>query len=216
MTGEEERHGLVADLKVRHRGAVFVPRREQHAQEVAAVIALTAALTNDLVEDRVELGDGAPALHVRPCRHERRDRHERAELSHRAFHRDGEGATDLAGARTDLGVEQRLADDLEREPHHPLGDVEDSTRLERRREGLAALCDERRVRGDAPVREGGRDEPPLAGVNVPFAGEETPAEQRPQEDRQARGLHERGVVEREDLMCERRGADHDGGKEPDA
>ncbi len=56
MTGEKERHHLVAHLLVRHPRArvLFVFGEQEHREQVAAIFIARAPLADDAVDDRVE------------------------------------------------------------------------------------------------------------------------------------------------------------------
>ncbi len=204
MTGEEERHRLVAHLLVAHGAPVGVARGEEEAQEVAALGAaaghLGATFGDEAVDDRVELDAPAPATEVSRRGDNWRHRDERAESGDGVLHHLGERFPYRRRVGLHLGVEERLPDDLQRETHERLGGVE--------RLPIAPLVDRPPrplghgvgVGRDPLVGERGGDEPPLLGVELVLAREQPVAEERPEEDREAERLHERVGLRLEHLL----------------
>ena len=128
------------------------------------------------------------------------------ERRQRVRHDLGHGLADGLCLRADLGVEERLSDDLEGEPHHRLGGVERLAVAPRSDGPRGAIGHRLRVGGDALERERRRDEPPLARVNLALAGQKPVAEERAQEERQSERLGEGVVLRLEDVVREVRGA----------
>ena len=179
MSGEEERHRLVAKLAVAHPAAVSlaVLRHEQHGEEVAAILARCTTFGDEPIDRRVE----SLASATEAQRHRQREALEQlAEREHaqvERLDRRGERVADLVGLALDVGVEQRLADDGERISRHLAGHVESLAvapalgaprRVRRHRLG---------VRGDARTVERGLREPALPPVQLVLARQQTLAEQ---------------------------------------
>ena len=186
VAGEEERHRLVAQLLVGHTPAValLVHGQEEHREQVAAVTASPPALLDDAVDDAVEpraCALEAAALRERQLLQKLREReHQVAEEVHHLRER----RADLVGVRLDVGVEERLADDRERESHHLFRDVERLAVAPARRSLGGELRHHARVGAYALPVEGGLGESPLAAVELalarqkPFAQETLGALQR--------------------------------------
>ena len=66
VTGDQQRHQLVAQLLGRHRRAVLVARRQQHRQHVVAVLAVAGAALVDQLEDEL-VGPLAERQELRPA-----------------------------------------------------------------------------------------------------------------------------------------------------
>jgi len=123
-------------------------------------------------------------------------------------HRDLNGLADDVGIAANLRIEERLADDLERELHHRLRDVDTLVLLpavgEARSTGRHCL----RVAHDALVGERRCEQLPLLVVKLTLARQEPVAEDRTHEDGQSRRFFE-GRVTRDEHLVGERGRAHD-------
>ena len=120
------------------------------------------------------------------------------------FVADGE---DFGG---DFGVEDGAGDDVERELHHLVGDVEFLARVPTGGGGLGAGDDLGGVAGDALAMEGGRGDAALAHVDGVVGGDETFPQQNLQADYGALANEGGGLVD-EDLVDEVGVVDEDDG-----
>ncbi len=124
MSGEEERHDLVADLPLGHAGALVVAREEQQREQVTAVLA-RSALADDPVDDVVEAARRAREASVprsrEPCRHEEPEAGEAQVVEVLDL---GAEPGDLLDPGRDVGVEQRPGDDPERQRRHLVVEID--------------------------------------------------------------------------------------------
>ena len=181
VTGEEERHRLVAELTVAHSAAVAlgVVREEKHREQVAAILPRRATFGDEAVDRRVEpLAAATEAQRRRDGELlEQLAEGEHAEVER--FDRRSERLADLVRLALDVGVEQRLADDGERVRRHL------ARHVERRAVAPAfrAPCGVRRhgvgVRGDARAVKGGLRQTTLAQMELVLARQEPLAEEHP-------------------------------------
>src|SRR5258705_5599914 len=129
VTGEEERHRLVAELSVAHPSAVAlgVVREKEHGEQVAAILARRATLGDESIDRRVEpLAAATEAQRRRDGKLlEQLAEGEHAEVER--VDRRGERVADLVRLALDVGVEQRLADDGECVRRHLARQVERRT-----------------------------------------------------------------------------------------
>jgi hypothetical protein len=120
VAGEEDGHGLVAQLLVGHPAAValLVLRLEEHGEEVTAVFAARTSLLDDAVDDAVE---ARARLREATVRGEGQAAQEFGERHHEAperGHRSRQRVAHLLGLRLRLRAEERAADDGERQVRH--------------------------------------------------------------------------------------------------
>ena len=179
VAGEEDRHRLVAHLRIAHPAAVafFVARQQQHRQQIAAVIRRRAPLVDDPVDQPVERrlctvvpADGRQRQALedrrkRRHRHRKRLEDRRQRLAHRP------------GVRVEVGAEQRFADDRQREAVHFAGDVEGLAVAPPRRRALRVRHHRVRVGGNALLVESRLREPALAAMEIGLARQQPFAEQ---------------------------------------
>jgi hypothetical protein len=180
VAGEQQRHDLVADLRVVELGAVLVLRVEQQREDVLATLARAPAAGDLVVDQRVE----APArlLQLRPRR--ARAAHDLQEVVARPEPErvlEVDGRIGFPRARP-VGVEpeQRPHGDAQREVARPGVEVEAgavSPRLERPADLVAHRVQGRR---DPLAVERGQHDPPRAAVEVAVDREQPVAEQRHQ------------------------------------
>ena len=188
MAGEEEREHLVTELRVAHRlaaGLLGIRRDEQQREQVAARMRVGggAALGDHGIDDAVEsVARRVEAAHDGEWETERPAR-DGKEHERRGAHRIGERAGHLARAVADVGPEERLAGDAQRERRHLGREVDDGARRAPNEVGPAVapphgvVAHGGGVCGDTFAVEGGLRDAPLAAVELPFAGEQAVAEE---------------------------------------
>jgi hypothetical protein len=209
VSREEDRHDLVANLRVAHAlaGALFLGR-EQHGEEVAGVRLAAASLADDPQDDAVERGDGRAYAGVSRRRPEEKGERRRHPGVDRA-HQDRHGRAHLARRVSDVRVEERLGDHVEGQAHH-LGRCVDLRAVGPR--ALRALGVRRHgigVPGDALVREGRRHQLALAPVKLALARQQAVADDGAQEPKRI-SFREALGLRHEHLVHEvRRRHDHD-------
>src|SRR5207245_1804880 len=108
VTGEEQGHGLVADLPIGHAAALLVARVQQQREQVAAVGLLRAALADEAEQDRVEPADGPAKAEVRRRRQPERRRQRGVEAIEEIGLQDRERVDDDLRLAADVGVEKSL------------------------------------------------------------------------------------------------------------
>ena len=210
VAGEEDRHRLVAHLLIGHPAAiVFVLRGEQHRQQVAVIAAAGAAVGDHAVDDRVEPrarhAGAAQLRHRQPLEHVGERQHHHPER----FHHRGQRLADRGGLRLDVDVEQRLADDRQRQAVHLARDVERRAVAPARRACAIGVADHQvAVAGDAIAVEGRLHQAALAQVHRAFAGQQPLAEQ-PLAALEAAALGEVAVVGDEDVANQPRLVDEE-------
>ena len=60
VAGQQQRHHLIAQLRVWHAVAVFVAGIQQHAEQIARLFAACTPLSNEAVDDVIQLLERAP------------------------------------------------------------------------------------------------------------------------------------------------------------
>ena len=176
VSGQEKRHGLVAQLAIRHWLALFVPRRQQHGEEVAAVLVVRAALGNDALHLGVE---ARPPPAKAPHRRQRQLEHQVAEGKRQCSEESegvGERVADVCCGTFHVGVEQRLGHCPEGETGHLLGDVQLRPVRPAVGGGQGRIHHGRGIGGDAAAVEGRLEETPLPQMKPLLAGEEPVSE----------------------------------------
>jgi hypothetical protein len=141
----------------------------------------------------------------RDLRRHRDDAHHRG--GH-AVHGLGQRVADLVRLLDHLGVEERLADDVERGAHHLFGEVDPAERAHPCDGAFGALGHHLRVALEPRGHERGRHHLALSPVEVVLAREQAVAEQRTREDREPLALHEGVRVGDEHLVRELGRAHH--------
>ena len=181
MAGEEDGHRLVAHLHVAHPSGgafgFFVLRGQEHRQQVAVIALAPPPFRDHPVDDRVELRarrPSAPQLRHRQVLQQVRERQHRHP---ERFHDAGERLADLGRLRLDVGVEQRLADDRQRQPIHFLRDVERRAIAPRAAHAIGIGDHRVGIRRDPLAMERRLHQPPLSQMRRAFAGQEPFAEQ---------------------------------------
>ena len=126
VSSQQDRHRLVPQLAIGHRScpALFVAREQQHAEKVAAVPAAATVLGDEPVDDAVELAPGAGEPQRRRDRNVQQEAPERDARERERVHRGAQRPRDRVRVGSDVGVEERLADDPQREAHHLADEVE--------------------------------------------------------------------------------------------
>ncbi len=177
MTGEHQRHHLVADLEIAEAVAVLVLGVEEQAEDVQAALARPATLADLLVDERVELLRGG--LEARPGR---AGAAEHAEDVLRGV--EGEGLLEQAGGvdrprRPAVGVEaeERAHGDAESEAARPRVEVDGAAggQFPQRSRGL--IDDRLDRRGEVLAVEGREHDPARAAVEVAVDREQPVAHQ---------------------------------------
>jgi hypothetical protein len=163
------------------------------------IAAAGAAVGDQAIDDRVE----AHPRHARPAQLRHRqpldDVGERQHHHPEGVHHTGQRVADRRRVRVDVGVEQRLADDRQRQAVHLGGDVERPP-VDPRAPHPVRVRDHRRAVGGNPIAvEGGLHQPALPQVHRAFAGQQ-PFAEHPLGTLQAAALHEALVVGDEDVL----------------
>ena len=204
---EQQRHDLVADVRVREPRAVLVLGVEQQRQQV--LTARTAAATaRDLAEDQpVE-----PAARVEQAGE--RGARPAQDLEPVLLAVEGERALELArgveavAPRVGVQPEQRAHRDAQRQPARPGVDVDPVARAPRFDRPPDLLLHRRERGGDPVAVEGGQHDPPRAPVELAVDREQAVAEQRDQVGEAAVAPREVGRVRDEDAVVRGR-AEHE-------
>ncbi len=178
VTGEKDGHRLVAHLVVRHpRAVVFVLGGQQHRQQVAAIAAARSSIRDHAIDDGVEARPRHPGSsklgHRKTLEHfaERQHRHPER------FHHGGQRLAYCGRLLLDVDVEQRPADNRQRQPVHLASDVERRAVGPRAPHAVGIADHQVAVSGHAIAVKRGLHQAPLPQVERAFAGQQTLAEQ---------------------------------------
>ena len=197
MAGEQQRHDLVAHVRVREPGAVLVLRVEQQRQQVLPARAAAAAARDLAVDEPVEPAAGVEQAGERRARAAQ-------DLEPVLLAVEGERPLELArgveavAARVGVQAEQRAHRDAQRQPARPGVDVDPVAGAPRRDRAADLVVHRRQRRGDPLAVEGGQHDPARAPVELAVDRQEAVAEQRDQVGERAVAPGEVGRVRDED------------------
>ena len=190
---------LVAELAVGHAACpLLVARGQQARQQVARVLAALAVPPDDAVDDVVDLPDGPP---VPPRRRQRQivEKPKPAHRAHEVVDDDFERLADDVGLAGQLGAEQRLGDDRQRQVHHVFVRVADLAVVPGLEHALGVLDHHGGVALDLLALKRRLGQPALPPPEITLAGQEPLADQWNQPPRQL-VLHEIVGVRAQDII----------------
>ena len=191
MTGEQQRHDLIAHLPVVHAlSCLLVTRQHQQREQVIRVGTQPTMFGDHLLHDSVERANGLLNAAVAWRRNGERW-HRMIDVVRERCHQRRECLTDGIRLIAEVDAEQGLAHDAQRQAHHLHSHIHG---LIARRSVVPTLQHnpggarhERSKGGKLLAMEGGLHETPLVQPRQPVVGEESLAKQGPEE------VHEIGI-----------------------
>ena len=124
MAGEEQRHGLVAQLLVGHaRAIVLVAGVQQDGQQIRLLLPTLPPLLDKAVDDGVEAAHGPVEANLAGRRQPGRQPEQAGETGAKAIQQHFQRSADVAGFLADVSTEERFGGNHQRQSHHLGGDV---------------------------------------------------------------------------------------------